>query len=316
MDRTGFAALGERLPKQLVSRLRALSPAERQNLEEIRIYAGRNAELVIGGKCAELPERIDMDELLCALSAQALYSCERQMALGYIPLPGGHRAGVCGRMCREEDGTWRMAQVSSVCIRIGRHVEGASKSLRPYLLDAEGKARRVLVLGAPGCGKTTVLRDAALWMAERGLFVAAADEREELFGGEIHQNGLRMHVLGGMDKALALPMLIRTMGSQVIVTDEIGKDEDTQAVLDALRCGIGLLVSAHAGSMEEAMRRPAIRALWEQRAFDGYALLGRRSRVISVYDHEGKRWEADVLGQLGSGNDGDDWRQRGRISAL
>lgn len=301
-----------RLPKALGAAVDALNYAQRLNLEEIRVYRDANPEFVIAGENREIPAQVDMRELLACLSAQALYSCERQMAEGYIPLAGGHRAGVCGQMTRDSDGTWRMADVYAVCIRIGRLVRDASLPLRPFLLDRSGRVRRVLILGAPGSGKTTILRDAALWLSEKGLHVAVADERGELFAGS---HG-RLNVLSGMDKAGAFSMLLRSMAPQVIVSDEIGSSTDTQAVLDCVRCGVGLLVSAHAASMEEAACRPAIRQMLEQKTFDWYVLLGCRAGVMAIYDRNGKRWEEKELGQLGCGRDGDDRCQRGGLSAF
>ena len=306
--------LCRRLPQALAKALCALEREDADNLEEIRLYAGTGAELVIGGQARRLDVQVDMQELLAALSGQALYSCERQMAEGYIPLEGGHRAGVCGRMVCQEDGSWRMTRVSSVCIRIGRVIADASMAVRPFLLDVHGKAQRVLVLGAPGSGKTTLLRDAAIWMAQKGLHVAVADAREELFSGGAA--GMRLDVLSGMDKAHAFSVLLRSMAPQVIISDEIGRDEDVQAVLDIVRCGVGLLVSAHARSMKEAALRPAIQVMMSMRAFDWYILLGRRAQVTGVYDCTGKSWEGMERGQLGCGGDGDDRHQQRRISLI
>ena len=306
--------LMHRLPESIAQALRALPPHKLESLEEIRTYAGGRIELVIAGKTLLLAAQADMQQMLAALSAQALYSCERQMAEGYIPLPGGHRAGVCGRMIREMDGAWRMTDVTSACIRISRRIAQVSLPVRPFLLDLQGNAQRVLVLGAPGCGKTTLLRDAALWLAGQGLHVAVADEREELFAGG--GKAERLHVLSGMDKAHAFSMLLRSMAPQIIVSDEIGSMADAQAVEDAARCGAGLLVSAHARSMEEAARRPAIRCMLEQEAFDWYILLGRRASLQCVFDYRGNLWKGDQHGQLGYGCDGDACDQRSGLSAL
>ena len=282
-----FELLSQRLPAALMQAIRSLGSEDKRNLQEIRLYAGAQAEFVIAGLVRRIPIWTDMEELLASLSAQALYSCERQMAEGYIPLPGGHRAGICGRMARQPEGIWRMTDVSAVCIRIARQIRDASLPVRPFLLDEKGNCQRVLVLGAPGSGKTTLLRDAALWFAGMGLHVACADEREELFSGS---HG-RISVLSGMDKARAFVMLLRAMAPQVIVSDEIGSDADVQAVLDVVRCGVGLLLSAHAHSMEEAARRPAIRRMMEAKAFDAYIVLGGRACVSGVYDRNGHEWE-------------------------
>ena len=161
-------SLYPRLTEQLAAILSALPEKDAAMLSEIRIHAGRPAAFIIAGRrvtCGDVIHRDAFSQLLGALSGYALYRFERQMAEGYIPLPGGHRAGVCGAMTRLEDGAWRMSEVSSVCLRIARNVKGASLAIRPMLFAESGRARRVLLLGAPGCGKTTVLRDAAVYMA-------------------------------------------------------------------------------------------------------------------------------------------------------
>ena len=118
-----------------------------------------------------------------------------------------------------------------------------------------------------------------------GIEHHVADEREELFAcGDVPCG---MDVLSGLDKALAMTMLIRSMAPKIVVTDEIGRNGDVQALLDAACCGVGVLASAHAGSMAEAARRPAIRQLMQQAAFDWYILLGRYGSVCGVYDRMG-----------------------------
>ena len=289
-----------RLPPKMADMLRTLNAQDAAKLEEIRIYAGCPAELAFADRCCVTDVRMDrdaMDGLLAALCGCAMYRFERELAQGYIPLPGGHRAGVCGRMMWE-NGVWQMGSVTSVCIRISRDVQGASASIRPYLLGAGGEPLRTLLLGPPGCGKTTALRDAALWLAgERGLRVAAADEREEIAGG---RSGLRLDVLGGMEKAHAFSLLLRSMSPQVIITDEIGRAEDGAALLDAVRCGVGVVATAHTRSLEEAAERPLLRRLLP--AFDQCILLGKHGCVRAV-----KKREADGVTGIKEGAHGLEW---------
>ncbi len=315
-----LSSLYPRLTKELACLLKGLKETDRRALEEIRIYCGRPIELVFSGERRTMTLVMDerrMAQLLGALSGMALYRFEREMAEGYIPLPGGHRAGVCGRMERQADGTRRMSEVSSVCVRIARQVEGVSLPIRPYLIAENGRARRVLLLGAPGCGKTTVLRDAALYLGKR-MHAAVADEREELFAAEGAQ-GLGLDVLHGMDKAHAFSVLIRTMAPQVIVCDELGRDEDVLAVLDAARCGVGVLASAHAGGFEDLIRRPVTRKLFEASAFERYIHLGKHGCVNAVMDEAGNVLESGrhaAYGELGNRGDGDDRREQRRLSLV
>ena len=285
-------ALYPRLTQEAAALLRALGGSEAAALEEIRFRAGRETELfsALGSAWRGfVPTQAELAELVAALCGYSRYAFERQMAEGYIPLPGGHRAGVCGTVVEEDGSPARMSAITSVCIRIARRVPGASGPIREHLVGENGLARRVLLLGAPGTGKTTLLRDAALWLSdERGLHVAAADERGELFPPE-NAPGRRMDVLRGAGKPEAVTMLVRAMAPQVIVTDEIGGERDVRALLEAARCGVGLLASAHADGMESALLRPALRALFDARAFDRYICLHGRGVCRAVYDALGKR---------------------------
>lgn len=278
-----------RLSPQAAALLRRLSDADARSLTEMRFYLRRPAELVFGRRATRTDCALDeagMAELLAALSGRALYACERQMAEGYIPLPGGHRAGVCGRLVRE-DGRARLSAVTSVCVRVARRVPGASRAIRPFLLDKHGRPMRVLLLGAPGSGKTTALRDAAIYLSdERGLHVAVADEREELFPeGALRDEGKRVDVLAGEEKARALCRLLRAMAPDVLVTDELGGAQDAGALLDAARCGVGLLASAHADGLADARSRPALRAALG--AFDRCLYIGPMATLCGAWDARG-----------------------------
>lgn len=277
------------LPKEVVDAIRGQKESCLARLEEIRAYTGSSLELVAAGRRIRLPLVLDaarMEGLVAALSGYALYRCERELAQGYLPIGGGHRAGVCGRMVME-DGVWRMSGITSVCIRICRCVPGAAAPLYGQLLNETGGARRVLILGAPGSGKTTALRDAAIYLAEEaGFHVAAADEREELFAEDL---SVPIDVLSGVDKAQAMELLLRSMAPQVIVTDEIGRLADAQAIEEIARCGVGLLASAHAGTLSECLQRPVLRSVIEGKLFERYVLLRRDAGRMSfrIWDENG-----------------------------
>ena len=282
-----------------------------RRLEEMRFYAGQNACFVFDGRSevqnALFSER-DVDELVTALCGYSRYAYETQLAHGFIPLEGGHRAGVCGRVTRDADGVPHLSAPTSVCIRIARAIPGASREVLPYMVDADGRMRRVLLLGPPGCGKTTVLRDAAEKLAERGLRAAVCDEREELFPKGAAQPGI--DVMRGADKAAAVQMLLRTMSPQVILCDEIGDMRDVQALEDAARCGVGLIATAHAGTLDDVLRRPALRKLHDAAAFESYLLLGRHGKLEAAAD---ARLLKEEKADVGCGGDGDDLLERHRF---
>lgn len=291
-----------------------------ESICEIRLYAGRHAEAVFPWGKERLPVALadtQMKDQLSALTGHALYRFERQMAEGYIPLESGCRAGVCGRMTKEADGTWRMAQMNSICLRIARRIPGAARAICPHMTDHYGRPRSMLIIGPPGCGKTTVLRDAAEYLAEKaGCSVAAADEREELFPseGDLPEG---MDVLSGCDKTKGMMMLLRSMSPQVIVCDEIGSSDDATVIEEAASCGVAVLASAHADSFQMLCRRPALKRLVNGGIFERYICLGHRGKVSAVWDGNGKLiLEGDSNGQLGCCGDGHDCGQRDRLFVL
>lgn len=286
------------MPPAVRRRAQDLSEEQAQALVEIRLRAGQSVEWVTARQGAFVlewrPGPADIQAFLAALCEHSLYARQDELCQGFLTVRGGHRVGVCGRAAMQDGRIAGLHLVSSLCIRIARPVLGAADGLMPLLFSPQGRPRSTLVLSAPGCGKTTVLRDAIRQLSEgRGLHVCVADERSELCGvaDGVPQMpvGSRTDVLDGCPKAKAMQMLLRAMNPDWIVTDEIGRKQDAGAVLEALRCGVAVLASAHADSIETLKGRPALQKLMEARAFEGYVLLGERGRIMGSYDAAGRR---------------------------
>ena len=89
----------------------------------------------------------------------------------------------------------------------------------PLFTDLCMEVDAPVVLWAPsGWGKTTLLRTIARTLAERQRLVAVVDERGELFPPE--QPLPPLERVGGVDKARAVQMALRTLAPQVILLDE------------------------------------------------------------------------------------------------
>ncbi len=69
-------------------------------------------------------------------------------------------------------------------------------------------------------------------------------------------------------------MLLRSMGPEVIVTDEIGRSEDVAAIEEVIRAGVTVVATAHGSSIAELRARPALRRLLDDGVFERALILG------------------------------------------
>ena len=154
--------------------------------------------------------------------------------------------------------------VTSLCLRVARDVR------RDVDRNCEDWGS-TLILGAPGWGKTTLLRSLARKLSERHQ-VAVVDERQELFP-EGFSRGRGLDVLSGCGKAFGLDLVLRTLGPEYIALDEITAREDAASLAQAVGCGVRLLATAHASCREDLRRRPCYRRLVEEGIFDTLLIL-------------------------------------------
>lgn len=265
---------------------------------EIRLRAGAPAALSLPSGvilCNSQPiSREDIEEMVFCLCGSSIYTHQHEMAEGYIPLPGGHRAGVSGRAVIENGRVVAVSDVTSICLRIARDKPGCAAGLVERLFG--GGLRGAIIAGAPGSGKTTVLRDLACALAlgrtGRAYRVTAADERGELGCASSDTPG-RLEsccdVLTGYPKAEGIMQAVRCLAPEVIVCDEVGSIEDARAVCAAVNAGAAMLCSMHAGSAGELLRRPQARELLETGAFERIVMLkGRESpgQVDCIWETE------------------------------
>ena len=146
--------VADALPEAIARALRD-SPREwLQSACELRLRAS-GATLCAPGAMRRLCD-VGEDGMRAAMASltrgnmHALGECVRQ---GYVPLPGGFRAGICGRAIMRGGEVAGLEDVSGICIRITRMLPGASDGVMRHILHA-GRARGALIVSAPGLGKT------------------------------------------------------------------------------------------------------------------------------------------------------------------
>ena len=82
---------------------------------------------------------------------------------------------------------------------------------------------------------------------------------------------------GALITALGVIMLLRAANPQIIAVDEITQREDLYAVSAAANCGVTLLATIHAGSMEELRRKPLFARLLRLQVFERAVLITRQN---------------------------------------
>ena len=241
----------------------------RDDGEELRLRAGRPAELVRHTEARNLETVTTLEDICFVINTASRYSpwAAATISRGYITAPGGHRIGICGDCVIKDGKVSGIRTATSLCIRIARDFEGVGQGL-----PASGS---LLILGPPGSGKTTLLRD--LIRSRSGKYpITVVDERGELFStGKTFDTGLRTDILTGCSKLQGIEMALRTMGPRCIAVDEITAQEDCTALMTAGWCGVELLATAHAGAIADFKRRPVYRPLWETGLFDRVVVMNR-----------------------------------------
>ena len=239
----------------------------KDDLQELRLRLNSPPELVKQNGSVWLSRMVNSDDLSFCLNTATRYSPWTSASItdGFVTAAGGHRIGLCGECVYEGNTMKNMAPLTSVCIRIAREFSGVSGEI----YKAKGS---VLIIGSPGSGKTTFLRDLICRISEYGNgSVVALDERRELFpcngGMFFFERGRRTDVLSGCHKREGLEMALRTMGPSVIAVDEITNIADCAALSYAAWCGVRLIATAHATCKKDLYDRKIFRPILESKIF-------------------------------------------------
>lgn len=206
----------------------------------------------------------------------SVFAHTKEIESGYISVCGGIRVGVCG------DFSPTISGITSLNIRIPRQVKGCADEALSYFSGG------MLLAGAPGSGKTTMLRDLIRKLSEEGYRISVIDSRREISGGteKGFDLGPNTDVSFLSDKAFGATCALKTMFPQIIAFDEIGSSSEVKSILEAFNSGVYILTTAHAANLTELTKREVTKTLIDSGVLKNIVLLseniGEAPQVYSI----------------------------------
>jgi stage III sporulation protein SpoIIIAA len=223
-------------------------PGEREGLLEVVLDLGRVPEARYPGRAIALGgDAIERGDLAAVLHR-----------LG--PFGGDNRAGIERTLHRISAIRNRTGEVVGLTCRVGRAVFGTVAMVRD-LLDT---GRSLLLMGRPGVGKTTALREIARVLADDlQRRVVVIDTSNEIAGdGDIPHPAIgRARRMQVARPELQHQMMIEAVENhmpEVIVIDEIGTELEAQAARTIAERGVMLVATAHGNELANLIRNPTL----------------------------------------------------------
>lgn len=307
MDNENFSEITEYLSDRIKNILKYLPENVKNEAYEIRlrenrplvlfgskgaVFIGENSSYSsMDSRYGAIVTKNDIEETAAKICGYSVYSHQNEMAEGFVTFGKGHRAGFCGAAVFNGSTVSAVKNISSLNIRIAREVPGAADEILKRLYSQE-KFPGIIIAGPPCAGKTTVLKNFAEQVSGKYTYgyrkTVVIDERYEMSG----ITGANCDILRGYPKDLGIIHAMRVLSPEVIICDEISSPSEADKVIAGLNCGIKFIVSLHAKSEEDLIKKSAAKILINSGEFEYIVLLkdsfspGQIKRIIRTEDVE------------------------------
>ena len=234
------------LPPEIVDAIHALP--DRLDMIEVVLDLGRSPEARFPNSEVTLLEReIDEKDIAWVVEHIGTFGDD-------------NRAGIERTLHRISAIRNRSGKIVGLTCRIGRAVYGTIEIIDDFV--SSGKS--ILIMGRPGIGKTTMLREAARVLADDlGKRVVVVDTSNEIAGdGDIPHPAIgkarRMQVRTPSLQHEVMIEAVENHMPQVIVIDEIGTELEAQAARTIAERGVQLIGTAHGNNLDNLMLNPTL----------------------------------------------------------